>query len=241
MLPSEYALMDTDTAYWDEIQDDVGASSNPGEADPNKVQDFIGGPVPARAHVIIYSTDDGGDAFDSAFLFAFAMIHRDARELQDWLQDDVIQRCAEGGVLVLGNRVAVIGGSDGAVVADVTTRVAARSGAIDWCVQHSREQAADAVPLPEGRSGPYEIAEGESLWFEFVHGGGLMDIESDGGTGDSLMQVFDQSFKQVAEDDDGGDGTWSHIEDDAPAGTYYLRISGWDGQSVPMFYVTWTN
>lgn len=57
-------------------------------------------------------------------------------------------------------------------------------------------------------------------------------IETDGVSGDTQLRLYDASGRQIAYNDDGGNGLFSRIAvGSLPAGTYYARVNdyGWDG------------
>ncbi len=240
MLPEDYVLVPTDSNLWREVEGDIGEADNPGSFDVRAAQDVFGGPEPAQAHIAFYWTGDDDERFDGQFLWGVAMVYRDIEAMREWLDGELLEECGDGPILVRGNRVAILDGNDEDLLAEVAQRIQAKTGAQDWCKQSIREGAMGASPLPAGRSGPYTLAVGDDMWFRLVHEGGRLAIELDGGNGDSVVSLYDQDLDLRAEDDDGGDDTWSRIDEDLPRGTYYLQVRGFDGDSLPEFHITWT-
>lgn len=55
-------------------------------------------------------------------------------------------------------------------------------------------------------------------------------IETSGDSdGDSYLYMYDEEMEEIAYDDDGGDGTWSRIEEMLEPGTYYIEVESFWG------------
>jgi hypothetical protein len=59
--------------------------------------------------------------------------------------------------------------------------------------------------------------------------GGNVRIETDGPVGDSVLYLYNESFTQIAYNDQGGTGNYSFslIQQDVAAGTYYVKVESW--------------
>jgi len=61
-----------------------------------------------------------------------------------------------------------------------------------------------------------------------------MDVEievSGDSDGDSYLYLYDEETEEIAYDDDGGEGTWSKIEEELEPGTYYIEVESYLGNA----------
>ena len=94
---------------------------------------------------------------------------------------------------------------------------------------------ADALALVEGETVTGDFVEYSDNWYsiQVPAGGGtyVLETSAPGATSgaDTVIELYDEGFNLVGEDDDEGDGAYSRlVEDLSPGTTYMLRVSSWD-------------
>ncbi len=237
MMPDGYELVPEDSEFWDEVADDLGVATNPGTMDPAVASEFFDLPEAASVHFVIYYRGPVDDPRDILYGMAFA--YQDRTALQEWLAEGTGMHCDMGRLLVNGNRVAIVAGSADGHVNEVADRVQTSSGSRDWCQELVALEAQNASPLEMGDNGPFSIDAGGHMFFRLQHSGGRLELETSGNNGDSLMALYDSDMSIVERDDDGGDEMWSRIAREVPAGRYFVKISGYDGEPIRDFYLHW--
>ena len=76
---------------------------------------------------------------------------------------------------------------------------------------------------------PYDGAAQDVQWVEFIHGGGAVNLTTDGSDFDTEIGLYDSDGNLIANDDDGGPGLLSRLEfGDLAAGTYYIASGGFN-------------
>jgi len=100
----------------------------------------------------------------------------------------------------------------------------------------------DATPIAmDDVQGPHSIdPETDQDWVTFaLTGTTSLMLETSGPSGDTVLYLYDASLTELENDDDGGDGYFSLIATELPAGTYYAKVISYvGGEVVPEYYIS---
>jgi hypothetical protein len=90
----------------------------------------------------------------------------------------------------------------------------------------------DGCILPADDADYYTLVVEEALEVEIELSG-----DSDG---DSYLYLYDGEMEEISSDDDGGEGTWSKIEEELEPGTYYIQVESYLGVETFQYTLTAT-
>jgi hypothetical protein len=107
-----------------------------------------------------------------------------------------------------------------------------------WLADNVRPDAL-AIELEVPASGSL-VSPGDEDWFTFTLDQSLpVAIETSGSQGDTVLWLYDVNMSQIGFNDDNGESLLSRIETAAlPAGVYYVRVQGFQGQVVDPYTLT---